>query len=70
MGWCSGTEVFDEFVEVLLEQNLDKKDAIRRIAEGLRDLDWDCESDSRYWDHPIVQEVFKELEPEWFEDED
>ena len=70
MGWCSATEIFDTVAEALLsDEPVDKKEALMTLAETLRDNDWDCEQDSEYWDHPIVQEIFKELEPEWFEDE-
>lgn len=73
MGWCGATEMFDTVVELFLEHksydDTSKKEAIKRVAECLRKMDWDCETDSDYWKHPIVQEVFKELDPEMFEDE-
>jgi len=70
MGWCSATEIFDTVASaVLSDKPLDKKEVLMVVAEALRDMDWDCEQDSDYWDDPIVREIFMELEPEWFEDE-
>lgn len=71
MGWCSGTRVFDAIAKALLkDDNLDKKQTLKVVAEALREHDWDCERDSNYWNHPIVQDIFRELEPEWFEEEE
>lgn len=72
MGWCSGTRVFDAVAKALLSENeeLDKKQVLKYVILALQDADWDCEQDSDYWDHPLVREVFMELEPEWFEDEE
>jgi len=71
MGWCSATEIFDTVAEALLsDEPVDKKETLMILAEVLRYMDWDCQQDSEYWDHPVVQEIFRELEPEWFEDED
>lgn len=71
MGWCSGTEIFDTVAGAILsDEPIDKKEILMVVAEALRSMDWDCESDSEYWDHPVVREIFMELEPEWFEDED
>lgn len=70
MGWCSATEIFDTVASILLsDKPVDKKEVLMVLAEALRDKDWDCENDSFYWDHPVVREIFIELEPEWFEDE-
>ena len=70
MGWCSATEIFDTVASaVLSDKPLDKKEVLMVVAEALRDMDWDCEQDSDYWDDTIVREIFMELEPEWFEDE-
>ena len=71
MGWCSATEFFDNVAEQLLDKDeIAVEEVLMVLAETLRDMDWDCENDSYYWDHPTVQEIFRELEPEWFEDED
>lgn len=71
MGWCSATYIFDNVAKALLsDEPVDKKETLMKLAETLREQDWDCESDSDYWDHPVVREIFMELEPEWFEDEE
>ena len=64
MGWCSATLIFDNVCDGLLE------DTIRALAVALEDGDWDCQQDSAYWGHPIVQKVMRELHPSWFEDEE
>lgn len=69
MGWCSATEVFDTIASALLDgQIFDEKEVLKTLAVALRDADWDCEMDSDYWDHPVIQEIFRELEPDWFND--
>jgi len=68
MGWCSGTEVFDSVAGYVLDSNLtgeQKYDVLRQLANALEWQDWDCQSDSMYWDHPIVQRIFRELHPSW-----
>lgn len=69
MGWCSGTEIFDRVVEILLEPHLDKKKIIKELLDVLEDQDWDCQQDSLYWDHPLVRKVFEEVHPKWFTEE-
>lgn len=67
MGWCSATIIFDKVVGALLDDK-DKKEAIKALIEALEDNDWDCQSDSDYFDHPLIKEIFKELHPSWFEE--
>jgi len=69
MGWCSATYIFDQVVKALKEDG-DKKDAITQLIVALEDGDWDCQADSDYYDDPEIQEIFKELHPNWFEDEE
>ena len=70
MGWCSATSIFDSVCEGLLDDKpKDTKEVIRELVVALEDGDWDCQQDSAFWDHPMVQEVMKELHPRWFEDE-
>lgn len=69
MGWCSGTEIFDKFVELLLDNNMKQEQKLEKFIDIMWDHDWDCESDSEYWDHPTVRSVFKKMKPDWFEDE-
>lgn len=72
MGWCSGTQIFDDVASVLLGKKKTKtpKEVLKLLAKAMEDMDWDCQQDSDYWDHPIVKEVFKELHPDWFEDDE
>lgn len=69
MGWCSGTEVFDAMVPAIIGENVDKKETLKKLINTLEDLDWDCQGDSDYYEHPLVAEVMRELHPDWFEDE-
>ncbi len=71
MGFCSGTEIFDPVVAHILDAQLPETQAtalIGALIEALWDHDWDCESDSAYWDHPLVRQVFRNLQPDWFEE--
>lgn len=68
MGWCSATTIFDEVTAKVLESDASEKtkfDIIFELASALSDHDWDCESDSSYWDHPIVHAVMQSLHPHW-----
>lgn len=66
MGWCSATRIFDAVAgELLNEEPKDTKATLKELAMALEDGDWDCQCDSAYWDHPVVQEVMKELHPDW-----
>lgn len=68
MGWCSGTEVFDAIAEALLsDKPLDKKEVLKTVILALWDRDWDCETDSRFFKHPLVRESLIELDPDWEE---
>lgn len=42
---------------------------VKSLIESLEDGDWDCQQDSSYYDHPLVNGIFRELHPDWFEDE-
>ncbi len=69
MGWCGGTVVFDSVVEALLDPSTDKKYAIKSLIEALEDMDWDCQNESDYWNHPLVKECFIELgRAHWYEE--
>lgn len=73
MGWCSATMIFDNVCDSLLAEG-DKKptpeETIRALAAALEHADWDCQMDSEYWSHPIVQKVMRELHPRWFDDDE
>ena len=71
MGWCSGTETFDVAVGgILNEDNMTPKDRIKMLIQAWQNMDWDCEQDSQYWNHPVVRQAFKELWPDWFGDDE
>lgn len=68
MGWSTGTSIFDAVVRQVLALNVDddeKKMVIIPLIEALTDQDWDGESESDYWDHPLVRACFKEVLPDW-----
>lgn len=70
VGCCSATQIFDAVCEGLLsEPQKDKKQVLKELILALEYGDWDCQQDSAYWDHPVVQKVMRELHPRWFEDE-
>lgn len=65
MGWCSGTDLFDDTVDLALQYSSDLmmddvkfKEFVKRLAELYYDKDWDCEGDSKY---------FKYLDIDWEE---
>jgi NADH:ubiquinone oxidoreductase subunit F (NADH-binding) len=67
MGWCSGTEIFDTVVKSL-ENGDDKRETIKSLLQVLEEHDWDCQCDSNYFKNPTVESIFKELHPDWYED--
>lgn len=72
MGWSSGTHLFDAVCgEVLVgrSKKIAKTDVIAILVAAMEDSDWDTHQDSEYWDHPVVQEVMRELHPDWFDDD-
>lgn len=72
MGWCSGTPIFDRVAEKILLTELSddqKEELIFTLADAMADQDWDCEGDSKYWDHPLVRKAFKRVWPYIEEDE-
>lgn len=71
MGWCSATYIFDAIAGALLDDApVNKKQILKLVVDALEEGDWDCQSDSEYYDHPLVKEIMKENHPGWFEGED
>ena len=73
MGRCSATDVFDPVCEAILDEKIlivrpARLYLITKLIEALDNYDWDCHTDSRYYDHPLVQQALKELHPDWFEE--
>ena len=74
MGWCSGTEIFDDMCDVIFDTKEgiginQKYELIKTLIISLENQDWDCQSDSEYYNDPIVENVFKKLHPDWFDSE-
>jgi hypothetical protein len=70
MGWCSATDIFDDIVGEILNPTRSSKNVIKKLIETLEDMDWDCQYESDYFDHPLINEIFKEIHPDWFDDID
>lgn len=71
MGWSGGTEVFDGVVGVLLNEPIpdeSKLGIMNALVRALNDQDWDTHNESLYWETDLVEELFRELYPELFED--
>lgn len=70
MGWASGVRLFDRIMDGLLsDEPVDKKEIIKEIIDAFEEMDWDTQGGSAYFDHPLIQEVMRELHPDWFEDD-
>lgn len=72
MGWCSATAIFDQVAAFVLEVEASderKRHVLSHLAGALEAEDWDCQRDSQYYDHPIVQAVMRDHHPSWFEGE-
>lgn len=74
MGWCgSPTRVFDAVAKFVLETSEDdakKTEVLRTLAVALEEEDWDCQFDSDYANHPLVDAIFRELHPTWFDEDE
>lgn len=71
MGWCSATEIFDDVAAALLEKGKKAptpEEVLGRLIDVLEDMDWDCQQDSAYYDHPLVQALMQKKHPRWFEE--
>lgn len=72
MGWCSATTIFDNVAKFILstdKPDQEKVEVLTALVDVLEDNDYDCQQDSAYWDHPIVQRVYREMHPDWEWDE-
>lgn len=70
MGWCSGTEIFDRMVEIILYSSAtieEKEDVITELIKALEDQDWDCQEESDFYNNPQVKRAFYRVHPEWFQ---
>lgn len=79
MGWTGGTPIFDAVAKIVLDPAFNfvngavidqvKLDILKALVKALGDEDWDTESESDYWNHPIVQRAFREAFPGLYEDD-
>jgi hypothetical protein len=70
MGWSGGVDVFDNVAGEIIAQNIDEDSAfavLDALIDALEDQDWDTESDSEYYNHPLIKLVFKKRHPDWFD---
>jgi len=61
MGCLSGTEIFDKTMKAVLKCTSRKTDVQRigkELKDALEDQDWDTQSESEYYDHPIIGSLF------------
>lgn len=74
MGWCCATMIFDAIVGTLLDPEKPSERTveavIRKLIIELEGRDWDCQQDSKYANHPVVEKIFKELHPRWYDNDD
>lgn len=67
MGWTGGSDILDTVVKFLLTTDLSnsqKKKCIKALIQVLYDHDWDTENESKYFNHPLVNKIFRELNPD------
>ena len=70
MGWCSGTDVFDAIMRHIYNNlwlklsGIELINLIAAMIEAFEDHDWDCQSDSGWWDDPMFQEAYKKVHPD------
>lgn len=68
MGWCSGTEVFDLVYKSYLDLSIvDTVKLVKMVEELIKILDendWDCHSDSIYWNDAVVVQARHNINPE------
>lgn len=62
MGWCSGTPIFDTVCGEVLKLEVSKavkERILSKLIGAMEDHDWDCQGDSDYYDHPLVNKLLK-----------
>lgn len=57
----NANEMNPEFEKFLIQA----KTALKNIIQKLENDDWDCQSDSAYFSHPFIHEIFVELDDRW-----
>ena len=68
MGWCSGTDSFDDAISIMEESGVElTKDIFKKMIISFENKDWDCQLDSQYSEYKQFQEALVELHPTWFD---
>lgn len=67
MGWCSGTEIFDEAIDAAIEAGVHSSRLYtfaKRLTSIMKDHDWDCEPDSKHFEQegPVRKAIMDENE--------
>ncbi len=73
MGFCSGTQIFDDAMEEILKIELPEAKQIlivMALIDALDNHDWDCHQDSAYYENPIVNRAIQNLHPDWFDEDE
>jgi predicted SpoU family rRNA methylase len=63
MGWCSGTRIFDAAVREVVDRygvNEFTLDFANKMRNLLEEFDWDCVSESVFFNDPDFKEIFPE----------
>lgn len=72
MGWASGSEIANDMITCPAIQRLqddERKPIFNTLYKSLRSMDWDTVDESMGID-PVFDEVVRENEPDWFDNED
>ena len=66
MGWASGTELFDEIMDIVLPMidPRNKENLFRELLNTFTHRDWDCINESKYWTaYPEFRAIYREMFP-------
>lgn len=72
MGWGSGSNLMDKVQHGLLDKDVSpetRKILYEILIPAMQACDWDTELDCMDYD-PVYDETIKELEPDWFTEDD
>lgn len=73
MGWCSGSQVFDDTVPYILAQDISntaKYEIVKGLISALYKHDWDCDEDAQGHSNSIVRKAWQDLNPDYKPEED
>jgi hypothetical protein len=72
MGWCSGSQLFSDVIDVISQNVPDEEDRVviyKGLISAFEEFDWDTQ-DECVGEDSAYDSALKELHPEWYEDED